>query len=383
MESNQVPPSFSAPPQPPFNPPPPLITPAPQPRQPKRGRGWMILAIILLVLLMVSLLGNFGQMVSGISGIQTAHGHLAGPRLDEALLEDNNASAKIAVIDVDGIISSRAIDKSGYSMVDLLKTQLEMAKEDSKVKAVVLRVDSPGGEVLASDEIYRVFNDFQRESKKPIVASMGNLAASGGYYISAPCRWIVANELTITGSIGVIMHTYNYRGLMDKVGLKPQVFKSGKFKDMLSGERSPEEIHPEEDEMMRDMIQETYGRFKEVVAEGRKHAHQLNNEKGNALANNWADYADGRILSGKQAEELGFVDEIGNFQDAVRKAAELGRISDPKHANLIQYQQRYDLSDFLNIFGKAEAPAVKIDLGIDTPKLQQGRLYFILPTAVY
>jgi protease-4 len=163
------------------------------------------------------------------------------------------------------------------------------------VKAVVLRVDSPGGEVLASDEIYRIFNDFQRESKKPIVASMGNLAASGGYYISAPCRWIVANELTITGSIGVIMHTYNYRGLMDKVGLKPMVYKSGKFKDMLSGERSPDEAHPEEDEMMRDMIQETYGRFKEVVAEGRKHAHQLNNEKGNALTNNWADYADGRI----------------------------------------------------------------------------------------
>jgi protease-4 len=258
-----------------------------------------------------------------------------------------------------------------------------MAKEDPKVKAVVLRVDSPGGEVLASDEIYRIFEDFQRESGKPIVASMGNLAASGGYYISAPCRWIVANELTITGSIGVIMHTYNYRGLMDKVGLKPMVYKSGKFKDMLSGERSPEEVHPEEDEMMSDMIQQTYGRFKEVVADGRNHAHKLNQDEGTELADNWADYADGRILSGKQAEELGFVDSIGNFQDAVRKAAELGRLSDAKRANLILYQQRYDLGDFLNIFGKSEAPAVKVDLGIETPKLQQGRLYFILPTAVY
>src|SRR2546428_583630 len=128
----------------------------------------------------------------------------------------------------------------------LISDQLRLAGEDDSAKAVVLRVDSPGGEVLASDEIYRAIADFEKDYKKPVVASMGGLAASGGYYVSAPCRWIVANELTITGSIGVIMHSYNYRGLLNKVGVRPEVFKSGKFKDMLSGEKDEEDIPAEE-----------------------------------------------------------------------------------------------------------------------------------------
>ncbi len=339
----------------------------------------MILALVLLVFLGISMLLNFGQLAGGL-GVKGTHNRIAGPRLDEAILEDNDASQKIVVIDIDGIITSRAMDQSGFTMVDLIKTQLERAKDDSKVKAVVLRVDSPGGEVLASDEIYRVISDFQKESKIPVVASMGNLAASGGYYISAPCRWIVANELTITGSIGVIMHTWNYRGLMNKVGLTPQVYKSGRFKDMLSGERNLDEVPAEERAMVQSLIDETYGRFKEVVAEGRGQAHRLNKDQGKALADDWADYADGRVLSGTQAHELGFVDALGNFQDAVKKAAELGRIGDAKNANLIRYQQRHDLSDFFNLFGKSEARVIKVDLGMDTPKLQAGQLYFLAPT---
>src|SRR6202035_78901 len=128
---------------------------------------------------------------------------------------------------------------------------------------------------------------------KPVVASMGNLAASGGYYISSPCQWILANELTITGSIGVIMHSYNYRGLMDKVGLRPETYKSGKYKDMLSGDRSQEDILPEEREMVQHLINETYDKFKSVVAAGRKQADQRNKSKGHTLASNWTDYADG------------------------------------------------------------------------------------------
>src|SRR5258706_7984164 len=99
---------------------------------------------------------------------------------------------------------------------------------------------------MASDEINKAIANFQTESKKPVVCSMGSLAASGVYYVSAPCRWIVANELTITGSIGVIMHGYNYRGLMNKVGVRPLVFKSGRFKDMLSGEKDLDGLTPAE-----------------------------------------------------------------------------------------------------------------------------------------
>src|SRR5207249_2637771 len=161
-------------------------------------------------------------------------------------------------------ISSEPWDRSGKSMVELIADELKVAADDGAVKAVILKVDSPGGEVLASDDISRAITEFQENTDKPVIAAMGGLAASGGYYVSAPCRWIIANELTITGSIGVIMHSFNYRGLLDKVGLYPQVFKSGKFKDMLSGSKSVNEIDPKEREMIQTMIDETFEKFKSV-----------------------------------------------------------------------------------------------------------------------
>ena len=131
-------------------------------------------------------------------------------------------------------------------MVDYVKAQLRLAGEDHRVQAVILKVDSPGGEVMASDDLNRAITEFQDDYDKPVIASMGGVAASGGYYAAVACRWVVANELTITGSIGVILQSYNYRGLMDKVGVSPLVFKSGRFKDMLSGDKREEDILPEE-----------------------------------------------------------------------------------------------------------------------------------------
>ena len=156
----------------------------------------MIFAIVLLVLLGISFLGNLGQFASGIVSVKGGHARAAGPRLDEAILEDNDAGIKLAVLDVEGIITSRSTDNGGYNMVDLIQAQLDRAKDDTKVKAVVLRVDSPGGEVLASDEIYRALVDFQKDSGKPVITSMGNLAASGGYYISSASRWIPSSAST-------------------------------------------------------------------------------------------------------------------------------------------------------------------------------------------
>lgn len=343
----------------------------------------MVVALILFVLLLFSFLSNLGHYAKNFVSSGGKHIHASGPRLEEVIIEDNDAASKIAVVDIEGIITSRVMDGSGYNLVDIVKAQLKRAEDDGNVRAVILKVDSPGGEVLASDEIARLLTDFQKESKKPIVASMGNLAASGGYYVSSPCQWIVANELTITGSIGVIMHGWNYRGLMDKVGLTPQVYKSGKFKDMMSGERKPEEIPPEEREMMQHLIDETYAKFKQVVQDGRSDAHQKNKgnvDKGRALADNWADYADGRVLSGTEAYNLGFVDQLGNFQDAVKRAKILGGIGGNANANLIQFQQRYELGDFLRMFGKSQTPpVVKVDLGVDAPKLQVGQMYFLAP----
>ena len=376
MDTNEVPP-FSAPP--PLNPPPVIFPPSPPPPR-RRGRGWMIFALVLLVFLVVSLLGNFGQFISGIIPVASVRTRVAGPKLDEVILEDNDAASKIAVIDVDGIISSSAGDQSGFNMVEVIKAQLDRAKDDARVKAVVMRVDSPGGEVLASDEIYRAVSDFQADSAKPVITSMGNLAASGGYYISVASQWIEADQLTITGSIGVILHTWNYRNLMNKVGLQPEVYKSGKYKDMLSGERSTNEIPPEEHAMVQALIDQTYHRFQDVVQQGREQAHKKNKDEGKALASDWKSYADGRVLSGRQALDLGFVDEVGTFEDAVKKARQLAGI---QHANLIQYQQRYDLSDVFRLFGKSQAPVIKVDLGMEAPKLEAGRLYFICPTFLH
>ena len=257
----------------------------------------MIVALLLFVLLAVSLLANFGQMVSGLARLSPAHVRATGPRLDETLIKDNDSHNKIVVVPIEGVITGSRLDGSGYNLVDVVKEQLRRANEDRRVAAVLLKVDSPGGEVLASDEIANAIRDFQDKSGKPVVVSMGNLAASGGYYVSAPCRYIVANDLTITGSIGVIMSGMNYRGLMDKVGLVPQVYKSGKFKDMLSGSRKPEDISPEEVEMMQKFIAEVYGKFKGVVAAGRKEAHKLNGKDGRELAAEWESYADGRVIS--------------------------------------------------------------------------------------
>ena len=335
----------------------------------------MIASILLLVMLGFSMLLNIGMLSGSTHGRRVTR--TVGPRLDEVLTEDNDSATKIAVVEIRGIITSRQTE-GGFGMVDLVKAQFKRAEEDDRIKAVILKVDSPGGEVLASDEIYHIIADFQtRNPNKPVVASMGNLAASGGYHVSAPCRWIVANELTITGSIGVIMHSWNYRGLMNKVGVRPQTFKSGKFKDMLSGERDPDDVPPEEREMVQKLIDDTYGKFKGVVADGRKAAHDKNKDQGRALGADWADYADGRVLSGKDAHELGFVDQVGTFDDAVKRAEKIAGIS---KANLIEFQQRFDLSDFFKMFGKTKAPAIKVDLGVEGPRLEAGQLYFLSPT---
>jgi protease-4 len=388
METSPNPSEFVPPPLPP----PPVITPSPSAR-PRKSRGWMIAAIILSVFLIFSLFGNLTQFVTHVFSLKRGFHTEAfgsarevGPKLDECFLENNKSPNKIAVITVDGIITSHETDESGNNMVDVIQAQLDRARDDSRVKAVILKVDSPGGEVLASDEIYKAIRDFETDDPsddhgkpghkgKPVICSMGSLAASGGYYISSGCRWIVANELTLTGSIGVIMHGWNYRGLMDKVGVAPMTYKSGKFKDMLSGERATNEIPVEEHAMVQGLIDETYGKFKDVVADGRSAAHELNKKQGKALADNWTDFADGRVVSGREALEHGFVDELGDFDDAVDRAEKIAGIPD---SNLIEYRERYDISNFLSMFGQSsQAHDIKLQLGADVPKLRAGYIYFL------
>lgn len=339
----------------------------------------MFLALGLLAVLALILLAGLGRIASRVVSIGATDGQEEGPELREVVLENNRASDKLAVVDIQGLIGDVYLGGGDYDLAELVRHQLKQAERDRGIKGVVLRIDSPGGEVLAADEISRYITDFQKKTGKPVVASMGSLAASGGYYVAAPCRWIVAHELTLTGSIGVLMHGYNYRGLMNKVGVRPEVYKSGRFKDMMSPDRADEDIHPAERKMLQALVDEAFDRFKNVVADGRNNASRLNSSEGRALATNWVEHADGRVLSGKQAFDLGFVDELGNFRVAVARARKLAGVD---RANLVQFRPPADLFRWLRLLGKTETRAVRVDWGVEWPRLQPGRLYYIFAPGV-
>jgi protease-4 len=358
--------------------PPPLIAPPPLNRMPparRRSGWWWVLAIAALGFVCLLTVGAVLAGIFSLGGSSTAH--LNGRWLEEHVLESTGSRHKIAVVDVDGIIMDVRDEWTGSSPVRFFRDQLECAARDERVKAVLLRINSPGGEVLASDEISEAIRRFQRESGKPVIASLGSLAASGGYYIAAPCRWIVASEMTLTGSIGVILSTYNLRGLLDKVGVLPLTFTSGPYKDMLSMSKNPAEITDQERAMIQSLVNETYQRFAQVVLEGRQAAARANGGAGRTLPEDWPNYADGRILSGRQAHEHGFVDELGNFETAVARAEALAGIDD---ANLVQYRLPLSFGSLFRLFSRAEPATVKVDLGFDSPRLPAGRLYFLPPS---
>ncbi len=334
----------------------------------------MILSLFLLVLLGVSLLANFMHLLQNALGLSPGVS-AAGPPLYEVLLEDRRSPHKIAVIPLEGLIYGGYVGTGESSPVEQLARQFKRAAEDPRVRAVILRINSPGGEVLAADEIARAVADFQDQTGKPVVAVLEGLAASGGYYVAAPCRWIVAHELTLTGSIGVILRGYNYRGLLDKVGVRPLVFKSGRFKDMLSGSKAESEIAPEETQMVQALVDENFRRFKQVVAEGRGQAARRNEGRGRRLSDTWEELADGRVLTGRQAYDAGYVDELGGFQTAMARALTLANLP---AANLIRYRQPRGLSALLPWARTPDDGAVvKLDLGLDLPPLEAGRPYYL------
>lgn len=298
----------------------------------------------------------------------------SAPRFEEAVVVDAKApkdgkepDGKIALIYLRGIISAAEPGTLGVTMVDDVKLQLEQAALDEKVKAVVLYVDSPGGEVTASDVIYNAVKKvrdggFGPTAKKPVVVYMGSVAASGGYYVACGGSYLMANDTTLTGSIGVIMQTLNYRALMGKVGLEAVTFKSGAFKDMFSGAR---EMAPEEKEYVQKMVMETYGKFLGIVARERKRSED---ELRNGVA-------DGRIISGRDAKEAKLIDSIGQVEDAYAKAMDLGKV---KGAAIITYESPFRFGRIFRLLGQSEKASVEVNVMKSLlPKLEAGRLYFL------
>ncbi len=255
-------------------------------------KKWVILALLLLIIAFVMMSAFLARVPVG---------------------------ERVAVIKIKGVI------------VNPLPTvrKIERLRKDKSVKALVIRVDSPGGSVGASQEIYRAIERF-REAGKPVVISMGNVAASGGYYVSAPANYIFANPGTITGSIGVIIQHVAYKELMDKIGIKATAIKTGRFKDTLNPFR---ELTAEEKEYLKDTITQAYEQFLRAILKYRK--EKISEEK-------LREVADGRVFTGEKAKELGLVDEIGGLEDALQKAKELANVPEareffvPEERSLLQ-----------------------------------------------
>lgn len=237
------------------------------------------------------------------------------------LLMQNNVPLgdKVALIRIEGPIidSEDAIN------------QLKEFLKDSSVKAIVLRIDSPGGAVAPAQEIYEEVK--KAVSKKKVVVSMGSIAASGGYYIASPATRILANSGTLTGSIGVIMEIPNIEGLMNKIGVKTEVIKSGEHKDIASIFRK---IGKKEREILQGVLDNVHDQFIRAVAEGRK--MQIEEVK---------KIADGRIFTGEQAIKLGLIDEIGNLEDAISAAAKLSGIKG--EPIVVRKKEKFSIIDLL------------------------------------
>jgi protease-4 len=250
---------------------------------------------------------------------------LGEEKLREVVLLPSDAREKVLMIDIDGTISSAL--ETGFlsrekSVVARVFERLERAAADPWVKAVVLRLDTPGGEVTASDIIYHEILRFKERTGRPVVGLMMSVAASGGYYIASACDSIVAHPSTLTGSIGVISIFPSVEALMAKVGVKVNVIKSGPSKDSGSPFRDMTE---EDKKIFQGIIDEYYEGFLAVVARGRK---------GRIAAAELRTIADGRVYTAPQALKLGLIDAIGYFDDAFGKARDLASL---KSAKLVSY----------------------------------------------
>jgi protease IV len=259
-------------------------------------------------------LGVIAALLIFFFGILSLIGRYSGGKSSRLAFGD-----KIAIVEVKGVISQ----SSG------IIEELQQYVDDKDVKAIILRIDSPGGGVGPSQEIYREVMKIR--PKKKVVTSMGSVAASGGYYIASASDLIVANPGTITGSIGVIMQFSNFEELLKKIGIKGVVLKSGEHKDIGSPFR---EMTPEEKKIMQEVLDNVHQQFIQAVADGRK----LDRTKV-------AEIADGRILTGEQAKNLGLVDQMGNLQDTIEITAKMvGILGKP---NVIYPKKRLSIWELL------------------------------------
>lgn len=326
------------------------------------------LLVFLFLALIASVALNAVQLGTGLLSSSDSMAQSPKPKVVFGeQIEQNGADGatdRVVQIDLEGIISSAEVGNGflehGLPMVSTVKRALEQAVEDKRVKAIVLHINSPGGEVTASDILYAAVKAAAKT--KPVVVYMDSMAASGGYYISCGATKIVASETTLTGSIGVIMESFSYHGLFEKVGLGTNTFASGPFKDTLSGARP---MRDDEKAYVQNLVSQMYDRFVGIVAEARKlDKNQLK-----------TTVADGRVILGKEALENKLVDQIGYIEDAYALAKKLGNAPG---ALVVKYHRSVGLLDVLGMSEASSSKKIEVDvMGHILPKLESGRAYYL------
>lgn len=294
-------------------------------------KRWIAVGLVIL-LLVVYMKTDVDKNVSSQEGIS----FLTSGSVNTETYQKGSGQ-NVALIRVDGIILDQAqslyTDTASYNHQSFLR-QIEEAFKRPDIKAIVMSIDSPGGGLYESDEAYQKIMAMKEQYNKPLIVSMGSMAASGGYFIAMPADKIYANRSSITGSIGVIMSSYNYRELADKIGIQEEVFKSGDNKDLLNPMR---EVTLEERKIMQDIVDESYGLFVDVVAAGRSMDRQT-----------VITLADGRIYTATQAQAAGLIDEIGNLDAAIAEAGKMIQESDP-NVLLFKNPMPYNLDWLLSV----------------------------------
>jgi protease IV len=295
------------------------------PAVPKKSIGWKIFFGIILAF---SILANIVLFVSLIVvGSISLAGTSKKGFYKENVIQSGPSSSKIVIINIEGVIQNQ--------MAKEIAEQIDTAREDSKVKAVIFRIVSPGGAVGASDRLYYQIKSYKKETGIPVVAFMDTMAASGGYYASAACDKIIAEPTAITGSIGVIMGHFVMQELLEmKLGIKPVVVKSGPHKDW------PTTFEPVTEEQLTylhdKLIMPTYERFVSIVAESRKDVLDANQVR---------ELADGSIYNAQEALDKKLIDQIGYLPDAIELAKSLANLEDAK---VVEYEKPFT---FESIFG--------------------------------
>ncbi len=369
MSDFHVPPSIPAAPDEPSGgepPPPPAPVPSVPPPQwpqpaPKRKSVLRRVLVTFTVLAVLALLALPVLLIGAIW-----YGAMSAGGLQRAVIQDGSSDQVVAVVEIDGMLDGQK--------VQLAKAFCRAVRDDDDVKAFVIRVASRGGGVSSCDQVYKLFKDLRSGSGRPLVVSMGGVAASGGYYISVPADTIVAEPTTITGSIGVIGQFFVLKETLDKIGVKVRLLPSSKARAWKAAGNMFEEPADYQLAEFQRIIDEMHQRFEDVVRRERKgklnvttQTKTYKDSQGKEFTVEEIEPFNGRVFLAERAKELGLVDRIGYLDDAVDEAVKLARLKKPK---VVRYSLRVGLGAAL---GLAEAGSLRLDESlldrVQTPKV--------------